>query len=94
MPGTIHVTVPGAFRGRRMGVTVHRDVVAPDDRTIRNGVRVTTPLRTIADVALGDTAGARIALSDALERGLVRRGQFERASLRYPRAAEVFGGVE
>src|SRR5665811_415750 len=93
MPGTIHVTVPRVFRGRRAGVTVHRAVIAPDERTTRSGVRVTTPLRTMADVALGDPAGARAALTDALERGLVRRGQLKSAAVRYPHAV-VFGVVE
>ena len=94
MPGTIHVTVPGAFRGRRAGVTVHRGVVGPDERTTRNGIHVTTPLRTIADVALGDPSGGLSALADALERGLVRRGQLERAASQYPHAAAVFSEAE
>lgn len=94
MPATIHVSVPTGFRGRREGVTVHREVIARDERTIRDGVGVTTPLRTIADVVVGDPAGARIALDDALDRGLVRRGQLERAAQRYPHVAVMFGAVE
>lgn len=94
MPGTIHVSVPKAFRGRRAGVTVHREVVALDERMTRDGVRVTSPLRTIADVSEENPAGAHLALDDALDRGLVRRGQLERAAQRYPHAAAVFGVVE
>jgi len=93
MPGTIHVTVPRVFRGSRPGVTVHCAAMAPDERTMRSGVRVTTPLRTIADVAFVNPAGARAALVDALERGLVRRGQLKPAAVRYPHAT-VFGAVE
>jgi predicted transcriptional regulator of viral defense system len=94
MPTTIHVTVPRAFRGRRQGVTVHRADLAPDERTNRDGVPVTSLLRTIADVAERNRSGARAALADALDRGLIRRGQLGRATSRYSDAAPVFGGVE
>lgn len=93
MPATIHVTVPRAFRGRREGVTVHHDDLAPDERRRRDGVPVTTPLRAIADVATRDPSGALSALDDALDRGLIRRGQLGRAATRYSDAATVFGGV-
>lgn len=87
MPNTIHVTVPDLFRGHKPGVTVHQARVASDERTYRDGVPVTVPLRTIADVARTDSAEARVALQDALERGVVRRGEFTRASERYPQIA-------
>ncbi|GBE24047.1 hypothetical protein BMS3Bbin02_00312 [bacterium BMS3Bbin02] len=89
MPPTIHVTVPEAFRGRKPGVTVHRAEVAPDERSSRDSVPVTVPLRTIADVARTDPAEARIALQDALERGIVRRRELARAAERYPDLAAI-----
>lgn len=93
MPATIHVTVPRAFRGRREGVAVHHAELAPDERRSRDGVPVTTPLRAIADVATRDPSGARAALADALDRGLIRRGQLGRAASRYSNIAPVFSGV-
>ena len=89
MPPTIHVTVPRAFRGRREAVTVHHDDLAPDEWTHRDGVPVTTPVRTIVDVARRDPSGARAALSDALEQGLIRRGQLNLAVFRYPDAGSI-----
>jgi predicted transcriptional regulator of viral defense system len=93
MPATIHVTGPRSFRGRRKGVTVHRAELDADERTSRDGVPVTAPLRTIADVTAGDPSGARVALSEALERGIIRGAQLGRASVRYPAAESVFAGA-
>lgn len=93
MPPTIHVTAPQGFRGRREGATVHHADLAADERTHRAGVPVTTALRTIADVATRDPAGANAALTDALERGLIRRGQLERAASRYPDAKSILIGA-
>ena len=93
MPATIHVTVPRAFRGHRKGVTVHRAELDSDERTSRDGVPVTVPLRTIADIAAGDPSGARVVLMEALERGIVRRAQLSRAAVRYPEAEHAFAGA-
>jgi predicted transcriptional regulator of viral defense system len=90
MPATIHVTVRRAFRGRRKGVTVHRGMFDADEATHRDGVPVTAPLRTIADVAKRDPSGAGVALRDALERGIVRRNKLSDAASRYPEVQSVF----
>lgn len=48
----VHVTIPGADRGRRPGIRPHRvTVLPPEDRTVVDGVPVTTPARTIVDLA-------------------------------------------
>ena len=93
MPATIHITVPRVFRGRRAGATVHHADLAPDEYTRRDGVPVTTPLRTIADIATRDLSGAGVALTEALERGLIRRAQLGRAASRYADAKSIFIGV-
>lgn len=92
MPVTIHVTVPRAFRGRRKGVTVHQAELDADESTRRDGVPVTVPVRTIADVARRDPSGARVALTEALERGIIRVGQLSRAASRYPDGQSIFVG--
>ena len=48
----IDVTVPaGGTRGRRVGVTVHRSPLGPGDTTVRDRIPVTTPSRTLVDLA-------------------------------------------
>jgi len=48
--GRIELTVP---RGpsRRQGLLLHRAVLAPDEITVRDGIPVTTPARTLVDLA-------------------------------------------
>jgi very-short-patch-repair endonuclease len=48
----IHLTVPaGGRRHKTRGVTVHRRSLRPSDVTRERGIPVTTPLRTIVDLA-------------------------------------------
>ena len=50
LPGPIDVTAEGKPRNRE-GIRAHRTVLAPDERTTRRGIPVTTPARTILDLA-------------------------------------------
>lgn len=51
-PRVIHVTVIGAHRRRRPGLTVHRSIVLPaEDRGHRHGLAVTSIARTVLDLA-------------------------------------------
>jgi predicted transcriptional regulator of viral defense system len=93
MPATIHITTPNSFRGRRAGVRVHHDPIDPDERAHFDGVPVTSLIRTIADVARQNTSDARAALRDALDQGLIRRGQLHMAAVRYPHAQAVLGAT-
>jgi very-short-patch-repair endonuclease len=74
-PGTarpIHVTVPyTAQTGRPKGVIVHRSaILEPRDACVHNGLPVTSPARTLLDIAatLPDRDTAQ-----ALEQGLAKR---------------------
>lgn len=50
--GVIHVTVPTrSGRERRAGLMIHRCALTPDDVTVRDGIPITTPTRTIIDLA-------------------------------------------
>jgi very-short-patch-repair endonuclease len=51
--GAIHVTVPGdSGRRRRSGIRLHRSVtLEPRDTTTHRGIPITTPVRTILDLA-------------------------------------------
>ena len=72
--GAIHVTVPGdAGRKRRAGIRLHRSAtLEPHDTTTRRGIPITTPLRTILDIAAGlERRPLEKALDLAEHRGLV-----------------------
>jgi predicted transcriptional regulator of viral defense system len=76
IPDSIHLTVPRSRRKlvRQSGVTVHTTTrpLGPDDVLTREGVRVTTPERTIVDVAESGIAPEQtvMAIRQAIERRL------------------------
>ncbi len=80
VPAKVHVTLPRhhrwmANRSGKRGIQLHT-VAAPlkgHDVTVRDGVRVTTPARTIVDAAQAGTAPEQVllAIRQAIERGLV-----------------------
>jgi very-short-patch-repair endonuclease len=65
--GAIHVNVPGTpGRKRRQGIRIHRSTtLTPDDTTAHRGIPITTPTRTIIDLA-STLTGRR--LEQALDR--------------------------
>jgi predicted transcriptional regulator of viral defense system len=72
MPANIHITIPGPFRGRRRGVIVHRAPLGDNQRTVRDGVPVTTVERTLTDVAHSSEATTvAAAAQQSLSRGLI-----------------------
>lgn len=77
LPTQIHLTVPATFRKvpPTDSIVLHRQSLNQSDVEEREGFRVTTPLRTLLDVASDPTIAdehLRRALEDALARGLVR----------------------
>lgn len=74
-PARVHLTVPPGFR-RQMpaGVALHRGAMPAEDWEERDGYRVTTPLRTLRDIAATPASWPHLdaAVRDALRRGLVR----------------------
>jgi predicted transcriptional regulator of viral defense system len=79
--GAIHVTVAGtAGRLRRGGIRVHRSrTLTPDDTTTRRAIPITTPLRTIIDLA-ATLKGRPLehALDRAEQRGLLDFAELHR----------------
>ncbi|MEX1004485.1 MAG: hypothetical protein WD156_03855 [Acidimicrobiia bacterium] len=67
---------------------VHQARLDKRDTTRRDGIPVTSPLRTITDVA-SDQSVAVAAATEAIERGLIRASQFRDASQERPQLAEV-----
>jgi predicted transcriptional regulator of viral defense system len=76
LPDKYHLTVPPGFRKEvPKDVVLHHASLASRDIQLREGFSVTTPLRTLTDVAQNNFAleQFRLALEQALELGLVRR---------------------
>jgi predicted transcriptional regulator of viral defense system len=92
LPDKIHLTVsPGFRKPPPPECVLHKAVLAPEEVEERSGFRVTTPLRTLLDVAAGDLSREQLAkaASDALAGGLVRRRKLEEALKRFPRARRL-----
>lgn len=92
-PARIHLTVPPSFRARASGVVLHRGTIPEDEIQGHGGFRVTTPLRSLLDVAAGDLELDHLAraIKSALDHGLVtKRALKARADAGDPRAALRF----
>lgn len=95
-PVRIHLTVPPGFRSADPLVVLHRDVLQDSDTEHHQAWRVTTPMRTLVDIAEGDLSQEQVdrAVADAIDRGLVTRRALlrrtadvaERSALRLERA--------
>ncbi len=75
LPGAIHLTVPPKFRKNpQPGCVLHKATLTESDVEEWSGFRVTTPLRTILDVAEDGVSQEQLAkaISDALSKGLMR----------------------
>ncbi len=81
----VHVTVPGRWDRRRPGVVFHRTETLGDaERAVRDGVPITTPLRTLVDAAgvLGSREVGK-ALAAAEQTGLVTAADLAQLGERY-----------
>ncbi len=82
MPARVHLTVPRGFRKKGPpGCVLHKADLATADVEARTGYNVTTPLRTLIDVADSPLSREHLdkAVRDAIERGHVRRHLLETA---------------
>jgi len=82
MPERVHLTVPKGFRKRvPVGCVLHAASLAEEEIEPRLGYSVTTPLRTLLDVADSALSQEHLnaAVREALERGLVRRAVLQSA---------------
>jgi predicted transcriptional regulator of viral defense system len=82
-PAKIHLTVPRGFRATDPLIVAHIGEISESDREEHGSWSVTTPLRTLADVAGSDLSQEHVdsAVSDALDQGVVsRRALLRRAS--------------
>lgn len=82
MPAKIHITVPRPFRGRRRGVVVHHAPLQDNERTLRDGVPLTTVDRTLADVARTSEASIVAAAAEqALKRGVISTRRLRKVAM-------------
>ena len=75
MPSKIHITVPQKFRKKVLkGCVLHKAEITQKEKEQRDGYFVTTPLRTIIDVAESDISIDYFeqAVREACDKGLVR----------------------
>ena len=88
IPTKIHLTVPGSFRkvpGK--GVLLHRGTLNAGETEEREGFRVTSPLRTLLDVAVDETLAVdhlKKAVQEALDRGMIRKTKLIAAAKKSP----------
>lgn len=77
MPEKVHLTVPKGFRKQPpKGVVLHKTDLSEAGTEDQDGFRVTTPLRTILDVARSREVSPEhleSAIQEAVAHGLVRR---------------------
>lgn len=75
-PAHVHLTAPPNFRQLNPGVVIHRVDLPPQDIEEHEGFRITTPLRSLLDVATGELDLDQLgqAIEEALVRGMIARG--------------------
>ncbi len=89
-PAIVDLTVPPRFRPRERGVRLHFGELPDSDVLQYEGFRITTPLRSLLDVAAGDLELDRLvaAVRDACARGpATRTALLQRADEFGPHAA-------
>jgi predicted transcriptional regulator of viral defense system len=90
-PAEIHMTVPQGFRKRESAVVIHRGYLEPAEFEERDGFKVTTPVRAIAESAADGLQQDAVdsAVAELLDRGGATRAQLLRAAQRAGKAAEL-----
>ncbi len=89
-PHLVHLTVPRNFRASAPGVHLHRAELPGEDVRQYSGFRITTPSRSLLDVAATDIDVDQLAtaIGDALHGGLMTRRQLSTGADRLgPKAA-------
>jgi predicted transcriptional regulator of viral defense system len=82
LPSRVQITVPPGFRRRADRFEVHHSGLPDEDSAFYEGLRVTTPARSIADAAAAGTGHEQIqlAVAQAIARGLASPAQLQRAA--------------
>lgn len=89
-PARVHLTVPPNFRQRNPGVVLHRADLPSGDVEEHDGFHVTTPVRSLLDVATGELDLDQLgqAIEEVLANGMTtRRALRDRADAFGPKTA-------
>jgi predicted transcriptional regulator of viral defense system len=92
LPNETHVIIPRTGSRRRKGIRLHTNRILPREITKREGLPVTTPARTIIDVAANGMAEeqVKLAVREALQQGLVDPDElYSQANRRGGRAKRI-----
>lgn len=83
MPAKVHITVPSKFRKEIPdGVIYHKGNIKPEEIETRDDFSVTTPIKTIIDVAEGiGLEQLEQVVRDGLDTGLIRPVQFKKVHM-------------
>lgn len=99
LPKRIHLTVPARFRKTPPAkVVLHKKTLKPNDTDEWQGLRVTTPQRTLLDVAVSGTDRQQLeaAVLEAISKGMVRNRKLEEAvnqSRRYKSLKDILARI-
>jgi predicted transcriptional regulator of viral defense system len=103
-PARVHLTVPPNFRPAAIGAVLHRGILPSGDVRTQEAFRITTPLRSLLDVAADGPQLDLLAsaVREALERGLTSRAELLRrlaefgalAALSIQRCLRGIGSIE
>ena len=88
LPPKTHLTVPPGFRKKATNrLVLHKAQLGKTDVEAREGLQVTTPLRTVLDLARGHTDPERLTavVNDAIKKGLLRKESLLNALAKMPK---------
>lgn len=96
LPTKTHIIMPRTGSRRRKGIQLHTHKLQVGEVAEREGLRITTVERTIADVIVGGISyqHARQAVQEALQRGLTTKSKLQKqAERRKGRAAKIISQI-
>jgi predicted transcriptional regulator of viral defense system len=96
LPTKTHIIIPRTGSRRRKGIQLHTHKLEADEITKREGLRITTVERTLADVIVGGISyqHARQAIQEALQRGLTTEIRLlNHAERRKGKAAKIISQI-
>lgn len=92
IPREFHLTVPPKFRKPApRGVVLHKAMLDDEEIEERAGYRVTSPVRTLLDVAASGVSSEQVAkaINDALASGLVTMRSLRAALKKFPHGERI-----
>ena len=80
MPAKVHITIPPKFRKEiPSGIIYHKGNIKPEEVEVRDDFSVTTPIKTITDVAKDiELEQLEQIIRDGLDKGLIRPVQLQK----------------